>query len=137
MAATVRVFLFILVHAASAFSTAQQQPQQQQQQHEPIVYTKSGPVRGLRSYVPSLEREVDAFLGIPFARPPTGDLRFRHPLPVVPWAPNVYNATKLPSSCQQKPDTEFGDFYGSTVWNSPTPVSEDCLYLNVFVPRFL
>ena len=101
---------------------------------DPIVWTRSGPVRGFRSYVPSLSREIDTFLGIPFAMPPLGQLRFRHPLPVEPWT-TVLNATRPPNSCQQEPDTMFGDFYGSTVWNSPTPVSEDCLYLNVYIPR--
>jgi len=99
-----------------------------------VVSTRCGRVRGRRSYIPSLGRNVDEFLGIPFAQPPIGELRFRHPLPVRPWR-GVRNATALPASCYQKSDTDFGDFYGSTVWNSPTPVSEDCLYLNVFVPR--
>ncbi|KHJ97798.1 acetylcholinesterase family protein [Oesophagostomum dentatum] len=31
-------------------------------------------------------------------------------------------------------DTYFGEFYGSTMWNANTPTSEDCLYLNIFVP---
>jgi len=101
---------------------------------QPVVSTRSGRVRGRRSYIPSLGRAIDEFLGVPFAQPPLGQLRYRHPLPVRPWR-GVHNATALPASCHQKPDTEFGEFYGSTVWNSPTPVSEDCLYLNVFVPR--
>ena len=99
-----------------------------------VVSTRCGRVRGRRSYIPSLRRDVDEFLGIPFAQPPIGDLRFRHPLPVRPWR-GVRNTTALPASCYQKPDTQFGDFYGSTMWNSPTPVSEDCLYVNVYVPR--
>jgi len=101
-----------------------------------VVSTRIGRVRGRRSYIPSLGRDVDEFLGIPYAQAPLGELRFRHPLPVRPWR-GVRNATALPASCYQKPDTEFGEFYGSTVWNSPTPVSEDCLYVNVFVPRRL
>lgn len=32
-------------------------------------------------------------------------------------------------------DTYFGDFYGATMWNSNVPSSEDCLYLNVYVPE--
>jgi len=98
------------------------------------VSTRCGRVRGRRSYIPSLQREVDEFLGIPFAQPPLGDLRFRHPLPVRPWR-GVRNATMLSASCYQKADTTFGDFYGSTLWNPPSSVSEDCLYVNVFVPR--
>ena len=35
----------------------------------------------------------------------------------------------------QAPDTAFGDFSGSNVWNPNTNISEDCLYLNVFAPR--
>lgn len=31
-------------------------------------------------------------------------------------------------------DTYFGDFDGATMWNSNTPYSEDCLYLNVWTP---
>ena len=99
-----------------------------------VVSTRCGRVRGRRSYIPSVGRDVDEYLAVPFAQPPLGQLRFRHPLPVRPWR-GVRNATALPASCYQKPDTAFGEFYGSTVWNSPTPLSEDCLYLNVFAPR--
>lgn len=31
-------------------------------------------------------------------------------------------------------DTYFGEFYGATMWNANTPTSEDCLYMNIFVP---
>jgi len=99
-----------------------------------VISTRNGRIRGRRSYIPSLRRDVDEFLGIPFAQPPIGELRFRHPLPIRHWR-GIRNATSLPASCFQKPDTVFGDFYGSTVWNSPTALSEDCLYLNLFVPR--
>lgn len=104
--------------------------------NDPIVRTATGQVRGKRFQMTDFGgRTIDAFLGIPFAEPPTGYLRFRHPRPVRKWD-GVYNATRLPNSCYQEPDLNFGpDFYGSTVWNSPTNVSEDCLYLNVFVPR--
>jgi len=78
---------------------------------------------------------VDAYLGIPFAKPPIGNLRFRHPQPAEKWSV-IYNATKLPNSCYQLPDHVFGrEFPGSNVWNPTTPVSEDCLYLNVWVPK--
>ena len=100
-----------------------------------IVATESGRVRGRRVLVAAVGKTVDTFLGIPFAKPPVGHLRFRHPLPIEPWS-GVLNATTPPNSCMQGRDDEFGDeFYGSNMWNPPTPVSEDCLYLNVYVPR--
>ncbi|KAK2148411.1 hypothetical protein LSH36_499g01062 [Paralvinella palmiformis] len=96
--------------------------------------TDKGRVRGIRYYLPKFGKAVDAFLGIPFAKPPTKHLRFRHPEPIEQWT-GIRNATKLPNSCYQVPDKFFGDFYGSDVWNPTTRVSEDCLYINVWVPR--
>ncbi|VDL68350.1 unnamed protein product [Nippostrongylus brasiliensis] len=47
------------------------------------VKTKYGSVVGRRFGFG--EKEVDAFQGIPFAKPPVGDLRFKKPIPPVPW----------------------------------------------------
>jgi len=66
----------------------------------PVVSTRSGRVRGRRSHIPSLGRDVDEFLAIPFAQPPLGPLRFRHPLAVRPWR-GIRNATAPPASCYQ------------------------------------
>ena len=99
-----------------------------------MIDTDKGRIRGVRFYLQKYDQAVDSYLGIPFAEPPVGDLRFRHPRPKERWN-DIYNATKLPNSCYQTPDLVFGDFYGSTMWNSPTRVSEDCLYLNVWVPK--
>ena len=64
---------------------------------------------------------VDAFWGIPFAKPPTGDLRFAPPQPSEPWS-GVRNANLKILKC---PQHEF-----------QTPVgAEDCLYLNIYRPR--
>ncbi|CAD1468671.1 unnamed protein product, partial [Heterotrigona itama] len=63
-----------------------------------------------------------------------GALRFRHPRPAERW-PGILNATTLPNSCVQILDTVFGDFAGATMWNPNTPLSEDCLYVNVVAPR--
>lgn len=98
-----------------------------------IVTTDKGKVRGLTLNSPS-GRKVDAWLGIPYAQPPVGALRFRHPRPVEKWQ-GIYNATKPPNSCVQIVDTVFGDFPGATMWNPNTELSEDCLYVNVVVPR--
>src|SRR4030095_15769207 len=62
------------------------------------------------------------FLGIPFAAPPTGPLRWRPPQPPVPWE-NVLQANACSSPCAQP----------SSLQSTPSE-SEDCLYLNVWTP---
>ena len=67
------------------------------------------------------------FLGIPYAAPPVGNLRWRPPQAVEHWhAPR--DATQFGSSCPQV--TELGAFAG------PGSINEDCLYLNVFTSNF-
>ncbi|XP_043219104.1 acetylcholinesterase-like [Amphibalanus amphitrite] len=98
-----------------------------------VVRTNKGLVRGTRMTA-ATGRHVDAWLGIPFAKPPIGPLRFKHPQPMHSWA-GIRDARHLPNSCWQTVDDYFGDFEGSSMWNVNTPMSEDCLYLNVVVPR--
>jgi para-nitrobenzyl esterase len=62
------------------------------------------------------------FLGIPYAAPPIGPLRWRPPRAAKSW--NTYRADTLPSPCPQN---------SASVFARPS-VSEDCLYLNVFAP---
>lgn len=73
-------------------------------------------------------------MSIPYAQPPLGALRYRHPRPAEKWS-GILNATHQPNSCVQIVDTTFGDFVGADMWNPNTPMSEDCLYVNVFVPH--
>ena len=73
------------------------------------------------------ERRDDhsVFRGIPFARPPTGALRFRAPEPPEPWT-GVRLAREFgPSSVQAR----------GVMMAPPEPFREDCLYLNVYTPR--
>lgn len=65
-----------------------------------------------------------AYKGLPFAAPPVGDLRWKAPAPVTPWA-GVRQATQPGHACKQD-----GSRPPAGVANS----SEDCLYLNVHVP---
>lgn len=62
-------------------------------------------------------------------------LKFRPPEKIDPWR-DVLNATTLPNSCHQNIDTYFepGSFYGADMWNANTLMSEDCLFLNLWVP---
>ncbi len=96
----------------------------------------SAPVRtasGLLAGVPSVVGGVAAFKGIPFAAPPVGDLRWRPAQPVGAWS-GVRSADKFGPVCMQPhqpkrvPDNRAVDLPDSP------PMSEDCLYLNVWTP---
>lgn len=64
-----------------------------------VVQTSSGPIRGRSVVVQG--REVHAFHGVPFAKPPVDSLRFRKPVPAENWH-GVLDATRLPPSCVQE-----------------------------------
>ncbi|KAF2975761.1 hypothetical protein EK904_014075, partial [Melospiza melodia maxima] len=98
---------------------------------ENIIATQKGKVRGTSLQV--LGGTVTAFLGIPYGQPPIGKLRFQKPEPREKWA-DVWDATKHANSCYQLLDTTYPGFAGSEMWNPKTNLSEDCLYLNVWVP---
>ena len=98
-----------------------------------VITTEKGQVRGKTIKTPS-QNSVDVWYGIPYAQPPIGDLRFRHPIPIHSWQ-GIKDTKELPNSCVQIIDEFFGDFEGATMWNTNTEQSEDCLYLNVIVPK--
>lgn len=64
------------------------------------------------------------YLGIPYAQPPTGNLRFAY---AQPWSGSYVDATKYGSACLQ-----YGAFAGNWTGLNPWGNREDCLYLNVF-----
>jgi len=85
---------------------------------------------GLISGVKSASSDVVAFKGIPFAAPPVGELRWKGPQPVHPWAGVRKCDAFGPSPMQAKP-VPFG-VYTSEFLIPEQPISEDCLYLNVW-----
>lgn len=97
-----------------------------------LIQTKNGKVQGVLH--PVLGGHVRTFLGIPYAKPPVRALRFRPPQPADKWDKTL-EATSFPNSCYQVPDPMFPGFQGAEMWNPNTPVSEDCLYLNVWSPH--
>ena len=73
------------------------------------------------------EDGMTVYRGIPFAAPPVGDLRWRAPQPAAKWS-GVRTADKFGPSCMQ------GGGPNAAKGKQGPPVSEDCLYLNVWTP---
>lgn len=96
------------------------------------VTTIYGEIEGITDTIDDVI--VDIYLGVPFASPPLGDLRFRAPQQADEWT-GVKETKTQPNSCMQLPDTAFGRFEGVEMWNANTAVNEDCLYLNLWVAR--
>jgi para-nitrobenzyl esterase len=86
-----------------------------------VVQTRLGAVRG--DTVSEVGATARIFRGIPYAAPPVGPLRWKPPQPAQAWQ-GVRDATRWPNRCPQ----------GESSMGAATPLSEDCLYLNVVTP---
>ncbi|MFB4308910.1 carboxylesterase/lipase family protein [Actinomadura sp. GTD37] len=103
----------VLVLAGAAPAVAQPHPPDP----AAVVRTDLGLVRG------QAQPDHRLFQGVPYAAPPTGDLRWRPPQPARPWQ-GTYDATLPRSQCAQLAPPYGGE----------TTYGEDCLYLNVTTP---
>ena len=83
-----------------------------------VVNTTSGVFQGV-----SVANGTERWLGIPFAQPPVGALRFKAPVPVKSPSDGVTNATTFGNACPQR------------ISNLGAPISEDCIYINVSRPQ--
>jgi para-nitrobenzyl esterase len=88
----------------------------------PVIKTDWGLVRGKVS----TDGKISVFLGIPYAAPPVGPLRWKPPQPAAPWS-DTRNATAFGSRCMQL------SIYSDMVFTDPG-MSEDCLTLNIWAP---
>jgi para-nitrobenzyl esterase len=80
---------------------------------------ESGAIEGLT------QEALTIYMGVPFAAPPVGELRWREPQPVVPWK-GARKVNSFAPACMQKGVSMPGE--------KPPATSEDCLYLNVWTP---
>uniref|UniRef100_A0AAY4EQU2 Carboxylesterase type B domain-containing protein n=1 Tax=Denticeps clupeoides TaxID=299321 RepID=A0AAY4EQU2_9TELE len=110
--------------------------------YHPTVNTQYGRLRGMRVPLPSdALAPVDQYLGVPYASAPVGDRRFTAPDAPLPWS-GVRNATRFPPVCPQNirnavPEIMmpvWATFNLDTVATYLQEQSEDCLYLNIYVP---
>ncbi|KAI4500883.1 hypothetical protein M0802_004094 [Mischocyttarus mexicanus] len=95
-----------------------------QQDEEPKVRIKNGTLLGSVMKT-RLGRKFNGFLGIPYALPPIGKLRFEPPQPMTAWN-ETRDASKDAEICTQR------NIY---TYQEEIVGSEDCLYLNVYTPR--
>uniref|UniRef100_K7D307 Carboxylic ester hydrolase n=1 Tax=Pan troglodytes TaxID=9598 RepID=K7D307_PANTR len=104
----------------------------------PVVDTVHGKVLGKFVSLEGFAQPVAVFLGIPFAKPPLGPLRFTPPQPAEPWS-FVKNATSYPPMCTQDPKAGqlLSELFTNRKENIPLKLSEDCLYLNIYTPADL
>jgi para-nitrobenzyl esterase len=89
---------------------------------ELTIQTASGKMHGKEIN----QGKVRAFLGIPYAAPPVGNLRWRAPQPVAAWK-GVREVTQFGAHCSQ------GRVFDDMIFQDGKP-SEDCLFLNVYSP---
>lgn len=110
------IFLFVIsVHFCSSF----------QDTEDLTIRINDGQILG-RYMTSESGRTIKAFMGIPFASPPVGNLRFKAPQKVASWD-GILPTQNEPPKCPQI-DTFAG---GAT---ATIEGDENCLYLNVYVP---
>uniref|UniRef100_A0A2K5IRL2 Carboxylic ester hydrolase n=1 Tax=Colobus angolensis palliatus TaxID=336983 RepID=A0A2K5IRL2_COLAP len=109
---------------------------QGQDSASPIRTTHTGQVLGSLVHVRGTDTGVHTFLGIPFAKPPLGPLRFAPPEPPESWS-GVRDGTTHPDACLQ--DLTTMDLEVRNQVNVTIPsvsMSEDCLYLSIYTPAY-
>ncbi|XP_078256834.1 fatty acyl-CoA hydrolase precursor, medium chain-like isoform X2 [Rhinoraja longicauda] len=99
----------------------------------PIVVTSYGALEGKRVSVKGTDTPVYSYLGVPFAKPPIGPLRFSRPEQPEGWT-GTRKATAFAAGCPQDPSMEDMLLEMLTVTMPRRTYREDCLYLNVHTP---
>ncbi|XP_017573316.1 neuroligin-1 isoform X2 [Pygocentrus nattereri] len=110
---------------------------------DPVVTTTYGKLRGFKKELNNeILGPVIQFLGVPYAAPPIGERRFQPPEPPVSW-PDIRNATQFAPVCPQTilegrlPDVMLPVWFTNSLEVVSSYVqdqSEDCLFLNIYVP---
>ena len=108
------LFLFLTIGLWGVSASASDKPTQVTE----FVRSASGFVRG------QTDGQVDQFLGIPYAAPPVGELRWKAPVRPQGWS-GIRDATTMGNECTQLQNVKGGQEVDG---------SEDCLYLNVYRP---
>ncbi len=95
----------------------------------PVLKIENGEIQGIPTETPG----VYIYKGVPYAAPPSGDLRWKPPQPVIPWEGVKVADTYGPAAIQ--PPRQPGSFYYKEFFTDDGHQnSEDCLYLNIYTP---
>lgn len=118
----VRLVTLLLISALISFAPTQKAKKINLKK----VQTEAGYISGKTGS----DGTIKIFMGVPFAAPPVGDLRWKAPQPVPSWT-GVRQCTTPPASAMQAPPRPF--MMWSQEFMAPMePLSEDCLYLNIW-----
>ena len=94
-----------------------------------IAKTEKGEIEGIPGNIP----QYTVFKGIPYAKAPVGELRWREPQETEKWE-GVYHADHFGPIAPQMRHPK-GSLYGDEFFQSAEDMSEDCLYLNIWTPE--
>ena len=100
-----------------------------------IISVTGGDIQGILNK----DGSVEIFAGIPFAAPPVGDLRWKEPQDVIPWEGVLQDDHFAPMAMQNQVNRLYNFLFNlythqKTSRTYKAPMSEDCLYLNVWRP---
>ena len=93
-----------------------------------VIRVSEGLIKG----APAGNPGYTVFRGVPYARPPVGELRWAEAEDPEPWEDVLDCTCFRPIALQDR--TEIGSLYQKDFWVSAMPMSEDCLYLNIWTP---
>src|SRR5215471_10003372 len=119
--------ILLKVHPCSIFLLSASALLTPQLSRAQLRYVQQQTANGVLEGVVSTDGKVRTFKGIPYAAPPVGPLRWKPPQPTTPWN-GVRKATEYGARCIQT------RVYEDMVFPDPGP-SEDCLYLNLWMPE--
>ncbi|MCF0186893.1 MAG: carboxylesterase family protein [Bacteroidaceae bacterium] len=94
-----------------------------------MIITKLGKIEGVDM------GDYMEYRGVPYAKPPVGELRWKAPEPVEPWE-GILEAKEYGNCCVQQPTNDpmyTKEFYDDPVYDRT--MSEDCLYVNIWTPK--
>ncbi|XP_061511343.1 carboxylesterase 1F [Anopheles gambiae] len=103
------------------------------QMQDATIVLSQGTLIGLKVFPETSRIPIYAYLGIPYAKPPVNELRFAPPVPSPGWNRTLY-ARDFKPICPQIENSSYEDLGIENQFRS-RETSEDCLYLNIWIPE--